>query len=199
MYPHKIKPKLIIVQLFFFTYDRLGFSVQLNSLISRADFADSFDALQMHAFKRFMIPFIDTIERIKHYTHYWTERKSIQQHVSTVNSFAYGIIQERRKKDLLHHDEDSDSDLLHRFMTCKNVDGNLLSDTDLRDTILNFIIAGRDTTALALSWTFYNLLMYPEIEERVLQEVQQYVTDDVESDPVRLYEVVQKMTYTHAV
>ncbi|KAG2233379.1 cytochrome P450 [Thamnidium elegans] len=181
------------------SFAQIGFSVQLNSLISRAEFADSFDALQMHAFRRFLIPFTDTIERIKHYTHYWAERKSIQQHVSTVNSFAYGIIQERRKKDLLHHDEDSDSDLLHRFMTCKNVDGNYLSDTDLRDTVLNFIIAGRDTTALALSWTFYNLLMHPEIEEKVLQEVQHYITDDIESDPVRLYETVQKMTYTHAV
>lgn len=178
---------------------RLGFSVQLNSLIGRAEFADSFDALQMHAFNMFFIPFIDTFETIKHYTHYWCKQKSIRQHVDVINTFAYGIIQERRKKELIADHNDSQSDILHRFMTCKNEKGQPLTDTDLRDVVLNFLLAGRDTTAAALSWTFYNLLLYPEIETKVLQEVNQFISDTVESDSVQLYEVVQKMNYTHAV
>lgn len=178
-------------------YFRLGFSVQLNSLLGRAEFADSFDAVQMHSFRRFIVPFVDTIEGIKHYTNYWGKKKSIKQHLVTMNKFAYDIIQERRKKDLLH--DDANADLLDRFLNSKNVDGQSFSDQDLRDAILNFIIAGRDTTAVGLSWTFYNVLLHPEVEEKILQEVRQYITDDIESDPVGLYEVVQKMTYTHAV
>lgn len=38
-------------------------------------------------------------------------------------------------------------DLLSLFMKSKNADGQLLSDKQLVDTVINFIIAGRDTTA----------------------------------------------------
>ncbi len=44
-------------------------------------------------------------------------------------------------------------------------------DTDLRDIIMNFIIAGRDTTAQSLSWTFYRLSIHPEIQAKARKEV----------------------------
>lgn len=162
-----------------------------------ADFAQSFDAIQMHSFKRFLVPFVDTIEGIKHYTNYWGKTKSIKQHLETINKFAHDIIQEHKNKAPLY--DDANADLLDRFMNSKNLDGSSYSDRDLRDAVLNFMVAGRDTTAVSLSWTFYNILMYPEVEEKILQEVHQYISDDIESDPVSLYEVVQNMTYTHAV
>jgi cytochrome P450 len=157
----------------------------------------------MHAFKRYVIPFTDTMETIKRFIYFWNTEKSVQQHLNTVNEFAYKVIKERREKDSLSHDDEKNEsgggDILHHFMTAKNLDGNLLSDEELRDTIMNFIIAGRDTTAQALSWTFYNLMLYPEIEEKVYQEVCSYITDEVELDPPKLYEVVQNMVYSHAV
>lgn len=176
---------------------RLGFSVQLNSLLGKADFAQSFDAIQMHAFRRFLVPFVDTIEGIKHYTNYWGKTKSIKQHLENINTFANNIIQER--KNNTRSQEDPNADLLDRFLHSKKLNGSSYSDQDLRDAILNFMVAGRDTTAVSLSWTFYNVMMHPRVEEKILKEVRQYITDDIESDPVGLYEVVQKMTYTHAV
>ncbi len=49
--------------------------------------------------------------------------------------------------------------------------GEGLSDDDIRDNILTFIGAGHETTALALTWTFFLLARHPEIEARVLAEI----------------------------
>jgi len=65
------------------------------------------------------------------------------------------------------------SDLLSLFMAATTSDGCPLNEEQLVDTVINFIIAGRDTTAQALSWTFYLLLLHPEVEAKVLQEIEQ--------------------------
>jgi len=41
----------------------------------------------------------------------------------------------------------------------------------MRDVITNFILAGRDTTACALSWFIYELSQHPDVEEQVLDEI----------------------------
>ncbi len=50
--------------------------------------------------------------------------------------------------------------------------GQGLSDPDIRDNILTFIGAGHETTALALTWTFFLLARNPAIEQRVLAEIE---------------------------
>jgi len=46
------------------------------------------------------------------------------------------------------------------------------SDEDyLRDVGMNFLIAGRDTTACLLTWTFYRLHSHNDVQQRVVQEV----------------------------
>lgn len=41
----------------------------------------------------------------------------------------------------------------------------------LRDMVLNFVIAGRDTTACLLSWMFYMLATHPEIQQKLQAEI----------------------------
>lgn len=43
--------------------------------------------------------------------------------------------------------------------------------TDLRDTIMNFIFAGFETTAAAITWTLYCMAKYPQEQEKVAKEV----------------------------
>jgi cytochrome P450 len=64
-------------------------------------------------------------------------------------------------------------DLLALFLQAAERDGSpaCQSTQYLRDVVLNFVIAGRDTTACALSWMFYILSTHPEIQRRVLDEV----------------------------
>lgn len=45
------------------------------------------------------------------------------------------------------------------------------SDKFLRDTILNFLIAGRDTTSTALAWFFYLLSKNPRVESKIREEL----------------------------
>jgi cytochrome P450 len=49
--------------------------------------------------------------------------------------------------------------------------GRSMSEIDVRDNILTFVMAGHETTALALTWTFYLLSLHPHIEARVRAEI----------------------------
>jgi cytochrome P450 len=49
-------------------------------------------------------------------------------------------------------------------------EGAELTDAEVVDACLNFIIAGRDTTAQAISWAFYELARHPDAEARLLAE-----------------------------
>jgi cytochrome P450 len=52
------------------------------------------------------------------------------------------------------------------------------SDAQLRDELMTMLLAGHDTTALALSYTLYLLSEHPEARERHLAEVDEVVGDD---------------------
>jgi cytochrome P450 len=66
----------------------------------------------------------------------------------------------------------SRNDLLALLIRANDPDtGQSMSETDVRDNILTFVMAGRETTALALTWTFYLLSLHPEVEERVRSEI----------------------------
>ncbi|CEP14836.1 hypothetical protein [Parasitella parasitica] len=186
--------------MFKFTLDSfilLGFGVQLNALGSKekVPFAASFDECQLNSFQRFINPLWRVTEPIANLMHPW--KKSISQHLDTVDIFANEVIENRRKQ--LANGEMDHRDLLSRFMEAHNENDQPLSNRELRDIVLNFVIAGRDTTAQALSWTFYMLLLHPRVESKLLKEVLQNITDDVADDPVILYEVIKNMTYAHAV
>jgi len=45
----------------------------------------------------------------------------------------------------------------------------------LRDQLVAVLLAGRDTTASTLSWTFYELAKHPEIVKRLRQEIIEHV------------------------
>ena len=47
------------------------------------------------------------------------------------------------------------------------------NDKKLRDAILNFVIAGRDTTAVTLSWLFWLLSKNPCAEDKIVQELEE--------------------------
>ena len=135
-------------------------------------------------------------------THLWEALQPVllpwstpaSHHYRTVEEFAYRIIRERRGQ-LAEGNEFND--LLSRFMVTRDQDGELLGDVDLRDTVLNFIIAGRDTTVQALSWTFYNLMMHPRVEAKLLAEINEHWPTEPTDSP-SLSNIVKSLTYAHA-
>ncbi|MGD9737887.1 MAG: cytochrome P450 [Bauldia sp.] len=64
-------------------------------------------------------------------------------------------------------------DLIQALIDARDEEnGEQMNDTEIVDNLLTFITAGHETTALALTWTFYLLSLHPEIEAKVLAEIE---------------------------
>ncbi|XP_020585091.1 cytochrome P450 94B3-like, partial [Phalaenopsis equestris] len=94
-----------------------------------------------------------------------SERR-LRESVATVHDFAMKIIRSRKKTLYLQSGGGGD-DLLSRFIA----DEENNSDEFLRDIIISFILAGRDTTSSALTWFFWLLSSHPDVERQILAEV----------------------------
>jgi len=69
----------------------------------------------------------------------------------------------------------------------------------LRNVVTNFLIAGRDTTANALTWTLWRLSRNPECMRKCREEAVKVLGEDLESPPQITYQVIKsQMPYTHA-
>jgi cytochrome P450 len=87
------------------------------------------------------------------------------------------------------------NDLLSYLMKATDPEtGRSMSPIDVRNNLLTFITAGHETTALALTWTFYLLSLHPEVEQRVRSEIAA-VTG---GDPVRP-DHIEALVYTNQV
>lgn len=63
------------------------------------------------------------------------------------------------------------NDLLAMLLEARDAEtGEGMSDAQVRDEVLTLLLAGHETTANALSWTFYLLARHPEIATRLHQE-----------------------------
>lgn len=68
-----------------------------------------------------------------------------------------------------------------------------MNDRYLRDIILNFMIAGKDTSANTLSWFFYMLCKNPLVQEKVAQEVRE-ITGGCQDDDIEVDDFMAKIT-----
>lgn len=90
----------------------------------------------------------------------------LNEAVEHLERFIYHVIQERRV-----HNEDR-GDLLSMLLQAQDDDGSKMSDTQLRDEVLTLFLAGHETTANTLSWTWYLIAQSPEVEEKMLAEIE---------------------------
>jgi cytochrome P450 len=74
------------------------------------------------------------------------------------------MIAERRASD--HHE-----DMLAMLLAAHDQDGTQLSDQEVRDEALTLFLAGHETTANALAWTWYLLALHPAAEQRMHTEL----------------------------
>jgi cytochrome P450 len=75
--------------------------------------------------------------------------------------------------------DDSDhGDLLSMFVQARDEEtGERMSDDQLRSEVLNFLLAGYETTSTALTWIWYLLGSHAPIRERVRAEINAVVGD----------------------
>lgn len=63
-------------------------------------------------------------------------------------------------------------DLLSRLVSAQDDDGSRMTDTQLREEAMTLYLAGHETTALTLTWSWYLLSQHPEAEAKLVEEWQ---------------------------
>jgi cytochrome P450 len=86
--------------------------------------------------------------------------------VRRIDRLVTKIIRERRERG-----EDR-GDLLSMLMLARDDEGQPMSEKQLRDEVITLLLAGHETTAVALSWTWYLLAQHPDADASLAAELQ---------------------------
>jgi len=82
-----------------------------------------------------------------------------------IDDIVYRIIADRRASGL------DRGDLLSMLLRAQDEDGSQMTDKQLRDEVMTLFLAGHETTALTLSWTWYLLAQNPLVEQKFHAEL----------------------------
>ena len=132
-----------------------------------------------------MLPFTEYLEKLPLP---WVRRFNSAK--ETLDRTIYRLIEERRRSG-----EDK-GDLLSMLLMATDTegDGSGMSDLQLRDEALTIFLAGHETTANALTWTWYLISQNPEIEARLHAEI-----DSALNGRKPAYEDMNALPYTRMV
>ncbi|XP_010470937.1 PREDICTED: cytochrome P450 704B1-like [Camelina sativa] len=206
---------------------KVGFGVEIGTLapeLPENRFAKAFDTANIIVTLRF----IDPLWKLKKFLNIGSEAL-LGKSIKVVNDFTYSVIR-RRKAELLeaqkspanNNNNKIKHDILSRFIEISDDPDSKETEKSLRDIVLNFVIAGRDTTATTLTWAIYMIMMNEHVAEKLYSELQElerereeeihtpsrhYETEDFESFNERVtqfagllnYDSLGKLHYLHAV
>ncbi len=107
-----------------------------------------------------------------------------------LDSTIYRIIDERRAAGV------DRGDLLSMLLLAQDEegDGGSMTDVQLRDEAMTLFVAGHETTANALTWTWYLLSQHPEVERKLHEEI-----DTVLAGRLPAADDVARLPYTEMV
>ncbi|TVU48448.1 hypothetical protein EJB05_08085, partial [Eragrostis curvula] len=119
----------------------------------------------------------------------------------TIDCFIADTIAKRRVEKARSGGVRDSSDLLSSYINDDD-DDEVTVDAFLRDTTINLMLAGRDTTGSALSWFFYNLTRNPHVTAKIRQELASVTssTTTADSDGMVSYDPDElgRLPYLHA-
>ena len=108
--------------------------------------------------------------------------------VKKIDVVVYRIISERRAQ------ADDNGDLLSMLLRARDEDGSQMNDQQLRDEVMTLFLAGHETTALTLAWTWYLLGGAPEAEKQFHAEL-----DEVIGDRLPTFEDLPRLKFTEQI
>ena len=131
------------------------------------------------------IPFFEVLEKLP-----LPQLRRFDSAKARLDSIIYRLIDERRLSGA------DRGDLLSMLLLAHDVegDGGQMSDTQLRDELMTIFLAGHETTANALTWTWYLLSQNPEAEATLHAEV-----DEILDGRPPSFEDVPRLKYTEMV
>src|SRR4029078_6119092 len=117
-------------------------------------------------FNRLLMPFGELIEKIP-ILHI---NKGFQQAKRKLDSIVYNMIKEHRDNERKGVQQ---MDLLSTLLQAQDAEAGIgrMTDSQLRDEVMTIFLAGHETTANALTWTFYLLSEYPSVEAKLYEEL----------------------------
>ncbi|KAK0552250.1 hypothetical protein OC844_006453 [Tilletia horrida] len=195
------------------SFSRMAFSSDIGCLThdpkclsTPVPFAVAFDYAQTVINVRLLMPAFQIVERLT------GTAKKMSEATKTIQHFAGGIIDERLRAAQAKkaHNAANPVQPTHEGGSIAQLakkDGKDLLDLFLETTqdrdelltvVLNFLIAGRDTTAQLLSWFFYEMIAHPEHVDEIRKEVSE-VLGDCPAEGYRLpYDQMRDLPYTFA-
>lgn len=141
--------------------------------------------IAMKLWRKKMIPFAETLERLP-----LPSVRKFRNARRRLDETIYRIIEERRRKPGLY------DDLLSMLLAAQDTegDGGQMTNLQLRDEVMTLFLAGHETTANALTWTWYLLSQNSEIEAQFHAEIDRLPKGKVLSE-----EDLPLLTYTDKV
>jgi cytochrome P450 len=115
------------------------------------------------AFNFSLLPFSERLERLP-----FSPLKRFERARDRLDRTIYRMIAERRAEGA--HDR---GDLLSMLLAARDTegDGGGMTDRQLRDEVMTIFLAGHETTANLLTWTWHLLAQHPDVERRLHAEV----------------------------
>jgi cytochrome P450 len=114
------------------------------------------------------------------------KRRRFARAVARLDAIIYRVIEERRRAGGAQAD-----DLLSMLLHAQDDDGSRMSDKQLRDECLTLFLAGHETTAINLSWTWLLLSGHAAVKSKLQHEV-----DEVLGDRPATFADLPRLRYT---
>ncbi|MCO8246225.1 cytochrome P450 [Haladaptatus sp. AB643] len=114
-------------------------------------------------------------------------RMQIKDARKQLDDVVYQLIRERRE-------DPTGEGVISTLLDATDEHGNHMSDEQIRDEVVTLLLAGHETTALSLTLTMYALAQYPEVEEKLVAEL-----DEVLDGETPTMADLDDLTYTEKV
>ncbi|MCE3051849.1 hypothetical protein HAX54_050984 [Datura stramonium] len=130
------------------------------------------------------------------------EEKKLIKAWETMDTVIGSYISKKRaelKTNQLKEEDAEGFDLLTFYLKEGQNLGVNCDDRFLRDTILNLMIAGRDTTSSSLTWFIWLVTKNPQVEKKLREEINSIIPEEEEHGKWRLFNVheLNKSVYLH--
>ncbi|XP_022733043.1 cytochrome P450 704B1 isoform X2 [Durio zibethinus] len=167
---------------------KVGFGVEIGTLAPNLPdnrFAQAFDTANIIVTLRF----IDPLWKLKKFLNVGSEAL-LGKSIKVIDEFTYNVIR-RRKAEIKETRESCKTikikhDILSRFIELSEDPEGKLTDKSLRDVVLNFVIAGRDTTATTLTWAIYMIMSHDHVAEKLFSELKAFEEGQAREEKISL-------------
>lgn len=174
----------------FETIGRVGFGYDFNLLTDRDQPTNDFIEAMGYCLKQ-------SIQRMQQAQFVKSlpieANRKFDRSVKLMHNVVDEVIKERKQSP---DAKNMDIDLLGYMLNARDEHDLGLSDENIRDQVVTFLIAGHDTTANTLAWTLYELARHPDVKAKVLQEI---ADNHIRWDEHPSSEQISNLKYVHQV